>query len=94
MSGEDRVVRLIDRHPGFSTSNQADLLDWALSWLVQLEKDKNVRTLVIAVETMDGDLYRLAQSCETFDRTRLLGLLQALTHRINCGDGHYPENRP
>ena len=87
------IVRLVERAGGYSMSGQADLMDWALSWLAQLEADGNVRTLAFVVETKDGDLYRLAQSTEMLDGTRLVGLLTTLIYRINEGAGFHPTLR-
>lgn len=88
---QPKVVRLIDRAP-VACDDAKDLIDWLLNWAGQLDEDKNLRSLVLIVETDAGELFKVSQSTQQMDGARIQGLLSLIAHRLADGRGQY-DNR-
>jgi hypothetical protein len=88
---DDKVVRLIDRAPGIASANREELFAWLDGWLEQIEEEGNARSLILIVETTDGNVYHLGQTTHPVaGAARVLGLMQILGHKILHGTGHHP----
>lgn len=88
----DKIVRLVDR-AHVRTGSDSEILAWARGWLDQIEEDGQVRSLLLVVETNDGNVYHLGQTTHpagSGGAARVLGLLHILVHKILHGRGHHP----
>lgn len=85
MSEDSTVVRLEAVRNGFPA---ADLREWVKSWADSPSFDpEDVRTVVIVVESKGGLVNCVPQGSVPMDGVRLVGLLEALKHRILHGKG-------
>lgn len=84
------MVRLIDRAPGYAPSDRAELIDWLRDWANNIEADGNAVSLCLVIETEDGGVYKVCQSLRPMDRTRMVGLLTTVTHRLLDGEASVP----
>lgn len=91
MTDSSNVVKLSDTKAGFNVESNDELFDWLSDWAGAIKNSKKAKTLILVVETTDGDLYRVAQGIVQNDGSRLIGLLSTLTHRMMDGGGQVPE---
>ncbi len=86
-----RVTPLMSVAPGFRCDSDAQIVTWLRDWLDQVEEDGNVRSLILIVETTDGNVYHLGQTThKAAGLARVLGLLQLLAHKLLHGTGRHP----
>lgn len=79
------VIRLIDAANG---QPAPDLREWLHSWADSPAFDPEaVRSLVLVIESSEGQVDCLPQGRGPMDGFRLIGLLLTLVHRLQHGKG-------
>lgn len=93
---ETNVIRLIDKAPGYPPEDIHGLCEWLRAWADHLEKpgDWMPRSLVLVIESDNGGLAAIAQSLESMDKSRIVGLLQMAAIRKCEGSGTIEDLRP
>ena len=91
----ESVVRLVDRVKGVAVSDQADLMDWLQAWTDGLKEGEygEFRSIVLVLETKDGQLATIAQSLGALDTARLIGLLIKCAHHKTDGSAEIADLR-
>jgi hypothetical protein len=85
------VVKLNEVASGFCSQDNDDLFEWLEGWAKALKEQNDVKSLIIVVETRDGGIYQICQSLGAAnDKSRVVGLLDILKHRIIDGGGRHP----
>ena len=83
MTDDGRVVRLVEAANGQPAPS---LSDWLQTWASE-EALEGARSVVLVVERSSGAVECVAQSTARMDGFRLIGVLQALIHRLTVGRG-------
>lgn len=79
---DNNVLHLVD-HASIGVDGHDGLMDWAQSWLDAFKERGygKFRSMIVLVETDDGQLAAISQSSGQLDGTRLTGLLYSAAHR-------------
>lgn len=82
MSGDNKVIRLVDVQGGYSIEGQEQLADWLISWANGIKRGdfKPLRSVVCVVESAEGQVGLISQSLEQLDHARVSGLLHTAAH--------------
>lgn len=91
----DKVVRLLDRAPGISPDDHADLCDWLARWAEALKRGDhgNVMSLVLTIEGEHG-IAMISQSLHSLDLARITGLVTIAAHRLADGGAKIEDLTP
>lgn len=92
MSDEsEKVVKLVQHKGGVPQGSSDDLFAWLRQWTDAIETDQDKpKSFILVVETVDGNIYQVAQSIERNDITRVVGLLDTVKHRVMDGCAKHP----
>lgn len=83
------VVRLVDNAPGISIDDHDDMMAWAREWIDGFARGEygKFRSMVVVVESPDGQLGIISQSVSNMNRAAVVGLLTLAAHRRMDGAG-------
>jgi hypothetical protein len=75
------VINLIDHAP-VACADKPDMIQWLRVWTDGLAEGRygDFRSVVLIVESTDGQLATLSQSLGEMDQARLVGLLHTAAH--------------
>lgn len=96
MSDPDaKVVRLLDRAPGISPDDHADLCEWLAHWADALKSGDygRMKSFVVVIEG-DNGLAMISQSLEPLDLARITGLVSIAAHRRADGGAFIQDLKP
>lgn len=93
---ESNVIRLIEKAPGYPAEDIHALCQWLREWADHLESPGSwmPRSLVLVIESDNGGLGAIAQSLESLDKARIVGLLQMAAIRKSYGEAGIEDCRP
>jgi hypothetical protein len=88
------VVRLIER-ASVPADGREGLAEWLHSWADGIASGDygDTRSLVLVIESMDGQLAVIAQSSLSLDKARVVGLLACAAHREVDGNARIEDMR-
>ena len=80
------VIDMMDSK-AIACGDSPHMIDWLRSWIKWLEKQDDIKSLILVVELPNGRVFKIAQSTAKMDGPRLLGVLDLLRHQILIGKG-------
>lgn len=89
------VVRLVDNAPGISIDGHDDMMAWAREWIDGFARGDygKFRSMIVVVETADGQLGVISQSIANVNMAALVGLLTVAAHRKMDGGANIDDLR-